>query len=76
MRSPALAIAECVVHQRLHHGENPPQITFTAMFEQWLLAYWDYTNRQGAIDIARSAAAEVTAPRSTLPPITGDELKP
>ena len=42
--SPALPIAECVVHMKLVHPELGLDIRFSERFRQWLVRYWDQTN--------------------------------
>lgn len=38
--SPALPIAEAVVHMRMCHDEHTLQLVFTWRMENWLEAYW------------------------------------
>jgi hypothetical protein len=42
--SPALPIAECVVHRRLEHPDLSQDIRFSARFSDWLHSYWDAAN--------------------------------
>ena len=39
--SPALPIAEAVVHHRMCHDDTSLQLCFTWRFEEWLKRYWD-----------------------------------
>ena len=46
--SPALPVAEAVVHMKMCHDETNLQLYFTLRFEWWLKAYWDrYSNWEG-----------------------------
>ncbi len=42
--SPALPIAECVVHVRLCHSVAELDLRFTSRFESWLEHYWNSVN--------------------------------
>jgi hypothetical protein len=42
--SPALPVAETVVHMRLEHPEQELDARFSARFNSWLAAYWDAAN--------------------------------
>ena len=48
--SPALPIAECVVHLRMSHPDNGMDIRFTDRFSAWLATYWDRASRRLARD--------------------------
>ena len=41
MNSPALPVAEAVVHMRMCHDEEFLQLVFSWRFENWLQNYWD-----------------------------------
>jgi hypothetical protein len=48
--SPAIAVAECVVHMKLCHKADQLDIRFTERFRAWLIHYWerDSLRRQDA----------------------------
>jgi len=55
MWSPALAVAEAVVHMKTGHQGLTIDLSFTPRFDEWLVAYWQRQNqRQPAVAI-RSA---------------------
>lgn len=43
--SPALPIAEAVVHMRMCHDDTFLQLVFTWRFENWLETYWRTSDR-------------------------------
>lgn len=42
--SPALPVAEAVVHMRMCHDNVGLQLVFTWRFENWLEKYWDHSS--------------------------------
>jgi len=50
--SPALPIAECVVHVKLGHQGQEVDIRFTERYRQWLISYWE----RASLRIAGSGA--------------------
>lgn len=46
--SPALPVAECIVHMRLEHPDFRPDIRFSKRFEEWLARYWDRESHRQA----------------------------
>jgi hypothetical protein len=53
--SPALPIAEAVVHMRLCHPGVQLDVHMTADFESWLASYWEWANMR--------EASQLTVPR-------------
>ena len=62
--SPALPIAEAVVHMRLAHSDDQANIRFSDRFRAWLIAYWDQASRRqkrtAAVSQAREAKRRAT----------------
>lgn len=56
--SPALPIAECVVHMHLAHNSQQCDIRFSDRFRAWLVAYWNQANGRQRRDQATKEAAE------------------
>jgi hypothetical protein len=44
--SPALAIAEAIVHMRMRHGGARADIEFSDRFRAWLTVYWEQATRR------------------------------
>ena len=42
--SPALPVAECVVHMKLEHSGAFLDLQFTERFREWLASYWERAN--------------------------------
>lgn len=49
--TPALPIAECVVHLRMCHEGGTPNLRFSLRFEQWLTHYWELMSLRAATGI-------------------------
>jgi len=47
--SPALPIAEVIVHMRLAHGGALVDIQFTQRFKAWLLWHWEKANDRAIV---------------------------
>jgi hypothetical protein len=48
--SPALPVAEAVVHMKMCHDDTALQLCFTWRFEEWLKRYWDRSsNSEGLV---------------------------
>lgn len=49
--SPALPVAECVVHMKLEHSGHQLHIAFSEQFREWLVHYWEIANLEIATGI-------------------------
>jgi hypothetical protein len=59
--SPALPVAECVVHHRLEHEQLLLELRFTDRFAKWLERYWEVESMRQYLSFAKP-----TGLRSTL----------
>lgn len=50
--SPAMPIAECVVHVNLEHPEEQINIRWTPDFEKWLQHYWEFGSLREATKLS------------------------
>ncbi len=65
--SPALPIAEVIVHFKMQHPDEQLDMTFTERFSDWLVNYWQRENvRQHARQGPTRAGLRVTKPDTTL----------
>jgi len=53
--SPALPVAECVVHMRLAHQSELPIIRFTTRFNDWHQQYWEHVKRSRSTGLEYSS---------------------
>ena len=51
--SPALPVAETVVHMKMCHDNTNLELVFTWRFEQWLKVYWDRSSNPAGLSNAR-----------------------
>jgi len=55
MWSPALPVAEAVVHLKTAHQGVTLELVFTPRFDEWLVAYWQRQNQRQEHVATRSA---------------------
>lgn len=57
--SPALPVAESIVHMRLTHDGDSPELRFTHRFSDWLEQYWEKVNASRATGLEYSRRSVV-----------------
>jgi hypothetical protein len=57
--SPALPIAESVVHMKLAHPVELLDVRFTEAFKGWLQKYWEVASLRGATEVFQPSRARV-----------------
>jgi hypothetical protein len=65
--SPALPIAEAVVHMRLQHGGTRADLDLSDRFKAWLQVYWEQASRRVARQQAVVGARQALYTRGQPP---------